>query len=80
MTVKELKELIIESFSPSFGEFILNLSQSNATINLGNVSSKFKYNVNRIKLNNNRVGLLKKAAASKNLISVKGDYSTLVIN
>ncbi len=70
-------ELTIESFTPNFGEFVLNLSNSNATIILGKVLSDFKYNVNRIKLNNKRVG--GKAISTENLIKVNGDYSTIVI-
>jgi len=72
-------ELVIESFNPNFGEFILNLSNSNAILNLGNVASKFKYSVNRVKLDNKRAAFGKENKASNNIIHVKGDYSSIVI-
>jgi hypothetical protein len=43
-------ELTIDSFSPNFGEFVLNLSQSEATIILDDVKTSFKYNINNSKL------------------------------
>ncbi len=72
-------ELTIDSFNPNFGEFVLNLSQSNATIVLGNVPCKFEYNVNRVKLDNKRTGKSNANSSTKNLIKVKGDYSSVVI-
>ncbi|PQJ78667.1 hypothetical protein [Polaribacter porphyrae] len=72
-------ELTIKSFKSDFGEFILNLSQSNAELFLGDVACKYKYNVNRVKLENNRVGVSKKVLASNNLIKINGDYSSIVI-
>ncbi|WP_438978251.1 hypothetical protein, partial [Polaribacter sp.] len=72
-------ELVIESFNPNFGEFILNLSNSNAILNLGNIASKFKYSVNRVKLDNKRAAFGKENKASNNIIHVKGDYSSIVI-
>jgi hypothetical protein len=72
-------ELIINSFNPNFGEFVLNLSQSDATIILGNVPCKFKYNVNRVKLDNKRVAKSNSDVSTKNIIKVSGDYSCIVI-
>ena len=72
-------ELTIDSFSSNFGEFVLNLSQSDATIILGTVPCNFKYNVNRIKLDNKRIGNSKGNTTTKNLVKVNGDYSCLVI-
>ena len=70
-------ELTISSFKPNFGEFLLNLSHTNATIILGNVGSKFKYDVNRVKLENKHTKT--KTTISNNLIKIKGDYSNIVI-
>ena len=72
-------ELTINSFNPNFGELVLNLSQSDAKIILGDVKSKFKYHVNRVKIDNKRAKNTKEDDVSKNLISVHGDYSQLVI-
>ncbi len=72
-------ELTIDSFHPNFGEFTLNLSHSNASIFLQNIPTKFKYNVNRVKLENNRTDLFQKSKTSNNLIKVLGEYSTIVI-
>ncbi|WP_405566349.1 hypothetical protein [Polaribacter sp. Asnod6-C07] len=71
-------ELMIDSFHPNFGEFLLNLSQSNATIILGNVPSKFKYEVNKVKLDNKQV-TKPITKVTNNLIKVTGDYSSIVI-
>lgn len=75
----KLGELTIDSFNPNFGEFILNLSQSDATIILGRVPSKFKYNVNRVKLDNKRAGKSNANSSTKNLITFNGDYSSVLI-
>jgi hypothetical protein len=72
-------ELRIESFNPNFGEFLLNLSQSNATIILGDVASKFKYQVNKVSLNNKRATKSNANSSTKNLITFKGDYSSIVV-
>ncbi|WP_439127656.1 hypothetical protein [Polaribacter sp.] len=72
-------ELTIDSFNPNFGEFILNLSQSDATILLGNIPSNFKYEVNRVKLDNKRNTKLSSNTSTRNLIKINGDYSTIVI-
>ena len=45
-------KLIIDSFNPNFGKFVLNLSQSDATIVLGNVKTNFDYDVKKSKLDN----------------------------
>jgi hypothetical protein len=72
-------ELRIDSFNPNFGKFILNLSQSEATLLLGNIPSKFKYQVNRVKLDNKVAGKSNNSNTTKNLIQVNGDYSTIII-
>ena len=72
-------ELLIESFHPNFGEFVLNLSQSNATLLMGNTKTNFKYKVNKIKLDNKNVVRITKNAPKNNLIKVNGEYSSLVI-
>lgn len=72
-------ELTINSFNPNFGEFVLNLSQSNATIILGAVPCNFEYNVNRMKLDNKRTIKSKGKSSTKNLVKVNGDYSCVVI-
>lgn len=72
-------ELAIHSFNPNFGEFTLQLSQSEATIMLGNVSCNFIYNVNNVKLDNQREGKHTSNTSTKNLIEVNGDYSSVVI-
>ena len=69
-------ELFIDSFNPNFGEFILNLSQSQATLILGDVPSKFKYQVDKVKLENKHT---KKGVPTNNLVKVNGAYSSLVI-
>lgn len=75
----EFGELFIESFNPNFGEFVLNLSQSNATLVLGNIPSKFKYNVNRVKLDNTRKIVPKQNTSSNNLVKIIGEYSSIFI-
>ncbi|WP_159947992.1 hypothetical protein, partial [Polaribacter septentrionalilitoris] len=72
-------ELLIESFHPNFGEFVINLSQSNATLLMGNTKTNFKYKVNKIKLDNKNVVRITKNAPKNNLIKVNGEYSSLVI-
>lgn len=71
--------LTIDSFNTNFGEFVLNLSQSEATVIVGKVPCNFKYNVNRIKLENKRVGNTKANKTTRNLIKVNGDYSSIII-
>lgn len=71
--------VVIDSFKPDFGEFILNLSQSNATLVLGEIASKFQYNVNRVKLNNARSKFSEENKKSNNLVKINGDYSSIVI-
>ncbi|PWG04898.1 hypothetical protein [Polaribacter aquimarinus] len=72
-------KLIIESFHPNFTEFILDLSYSDATITLGKVASRFKYEVNRVKLDNKRTALFSKNKTSNNLVKVLGEYSSIII-
>ena len=72
-------ELSIDGFNSNFGEFLLNLSQSNASINLGDVSSKLKYQVNKVNLENKRAGISNTNSSTKNLIIFKGDYSSILI-
>ncbi|MCI2228014.1 hypothetical protein MC378_02460 [Polaribacter sp. MSW13] len=72
-------ELTINSFNPNFGQFVLNLSQSNATVILGDVLSNFKFNVNKVKLNNQKAGISNINPSNKNIIKVNGDYSQIVI-
>ena len=87
-------ELSIDNFNPNFGEFVLNLSQSDATITLGDVKTSFIYNINRSKLDNKTsLGFLNKVikaneVTSKSILSNKqtknnfklnSDYSTIVI-
>lgn len=68
-------EILVESFSPDFGDFILNLQNSEATLILNGVPAQYNYNVERINLNNTA----KKVTNAKNSIKVNGKYSTLVI-
>jgi len=72
-------ELFIESFNPNFGDFVLNLSQSNATLILGKIASKFDCNVNRVKLNNERSKFSKENIKSNNLVTINGEYSNIII-
>ena len=71
-------ELTIHSFHPNFGEFVLNLSQSNATIILDDVPSKFQYEVNRVKIDNSKKALAKKVS-SENICKITGEYSNIII-
>jgi hypothetical protein len=75
----EFGDLTIEDFNSKFGEFILNLSHSNATLNLVNSNSDFKYNVNNTKVDNNRAEFLNKNNTNNNLIIINSDYSNLLI-
>lgn len=75
----EFGDLTIEDFNSKFGEFILNLSHSNATLNLVNSNSGFKYNVNNTKVDNNRAEFLNKNNTNNNLIIINSDYSNLLI-
>lgn len=72
-------ELLVESFDPNFGEFVLNLSQSNATLILDKIASKFQYNVNRVKLNNERSKFSAENKKSNNLVKINGEYSSIFI-
>ena len=70
--------ILINGFNTNFGDFILNLSQSDATLILGTVPATFQYNVNRVKLENKRAGNAQKKS-TKNHIEINGDYSSIVI-
>ncbi|MFK8060793.1 MAG: hypothetical protein AB8B78_11970 [Polaribacter sp.] len=72
-------ELTINSFNTDFGTFVLNLSHSDATVILGDVGCKFKYNVNKVKLENKQVSNKNKSASKNNLIKLNGDYSQITI-
>ena len=72
-------ELTIDSFHPDFGEFFLNLSQSSAKLNLGEANTKYQYNVNRVKLDNKRVAKSNQTTPTKNLITINGEYSSIII-
>ncbi|QTD38272.1 hypothetical protein JL193_02930 [Polaribacter batillariae] len=72
-------KITVSSFNPNFGEFTLNLSNSEAILNFGEVHSKFKYQVNKVKLNNERVKNLKNNTKTINLLKVNGEYSSIVI-
>ncbi|QNM86555.1 hypothetical protein H9W90_05395 [Polaribacter pectinis] len=72
-------KVTVESFNPNFGEFVLNLSNSEAILNLGEVHSNFKYQVNKVKLNNERVKYFKNNNKTANLLKVNGEYSSIVI-
>ncbi|WP_334057719.1 hypothetical protein [Polaribacter sp. P097] len=68
----------VENFNPNFGNFIINLSQSEAILLLKDVPSKFKYGVNKVKLNN-KATKNPLNATSTNFIKVNGEYSTITI-
>lgn len=68
-------EILIESFDPNFGEFIITLSNSEATLQLNNIPAKYEYSVEKINLENTA----KKSTTSKNKVQVNGKYSTVVI-
>ncbi len=87
-------ELTIDSFHPNFEEFILNLSQTNATIMLGNVKTNFDYDIKTSKLNNSSsLDFINKIVKNydittkstltndniKNTIKLSADYSSIVI-
>ncbi|WP_435416341.1 hypothetical protein [Polaribacter aestuariivivens] len=72
-------KITVGSFNPNFGEFILNLSNSEAILNFGEVHSKFKYQVNKVKLNNERLKNFKNDTKTTNLLKVNGEYSSIVI-
>ena len=75
----EFGKIIIGGFSNNFEELILNLSNSEAEINFGEVHSKIKYNVHKAKLNNQRVKYFKNSETTKNLLKITGEYSTITI-
>ena len=68
----------VENFNPNFGNFIINLSQSEAILLLKDVPSKFKYGVNRVKLNN-KATKNPLNTTTTNFIKVNGEYSTITI-
>lgn len=72
-------KLKVDSFSDNFGEFTLNLSNSEAVLSFGNVPSKITYNVNKVNLNNLRSKDFKNLETTKNLLKVKGEYSSIII-
>jgi hypothetical protein len=72
-------KLSIDSFYPNFGEFTLNVNNSDVALILGDVNSKFKYHINKVKLDNKRTKLLNKNNTENNLIKINGDYSSIVI-
>ena len=68
----------VENFKPNFANFSITLSQSEAILYLNDVPSKFKYQVNKVKLDNKATKNLLNAS-STNVIKVNGDYSTISI-
>lgn len=87
-------ELTIESFNPNFGEFVLNLSQSEVTIILDEVETSFKYQINNSKLDikssgdflnkvikNYKISSKSEITNSKtnNKFILNSDYSSVVI-
>lgn len=68
----------VENFKPNFANFSITLSQSEAILYLNDVPSKFKYQVNKVKLDN-KVTKNPLNASSTNIIKVNGDYSTITI-
>ena len=72
-------ELIIDSFNSNFGEFILNVSQSKATLIFGDTKTAFKYKVNKVNLDNKRAAFLTKNNTKNNTITINGNYSSIRI-
>jgi hypothetical protein len=72
-------ELTIDSFNPNFGEFVLNVNQSNATVILGNVNSTFKHTLNSVRFDTKSLKKSNKNTSTNNIIKVNGDYSQIVI-
>ncbi len=71
--------LTVNDFHSDFGSFTLNLNNSDAILNLRDTKSKFKYQVNKIRLENKRVNVITKNAPKNNIISVSGSYGNLEI-
>ena len=72
-------ELTIKSFTPYFSKFILNVSNTDATLILGKTNSKFNYQINKVQLDNKRETALNKNKSGNNNIEVNGEYSTIII-
>ena len=87
-------ELTINSFNPNFGKFVLNLSNSDASILLGDVKTSFIYNINTSKLDNKTsFGVINKVIKTneisttsnisnentKNKFELNAEYSTIII-
>lgn len=68
----------VENFKPNFANFSITLSQSEAILYLNDVPSKFKYQVNKVKLDN-KAAKNPLNASTTNIIKVNGDYSTITI-
>ena len=52
---------------------------SEAILNLGKTKTNFKYQTNKIKLDNKRVNTITRNAPKDNIINVFGGFSSLVI-
>ncbi|WP_299060827.1 hypothetical protein [uncultured Polaribacter sp.] len=72
-------EITIKGFDVNFEEFVLDLSNSEAVLNFGNVHSKYKYQVNKVNLQNERVKYFKNDATTKNILKVNGQFSSITI-
>lgn len=87
-------ELTIDSFHPNFCDFVLELSQSNAIIILGDVKTNFDYDINTSKLDNkSTLDFMNKIVKNyeistkstiinndvKNNIKLSADYSTIIV-
>lgn len=87
-------ELSIHSFNPNFEKFVLNLSNSDASIILGGVQTSFIYNINTSKLDNktsfgainkviktNEISTTSKLSneKTKNKFELNAAYSTIII-
>ena len=70
-------KLTINNFNDHFGKFNLTVSQSEALLQLLNVSSAFDFQLNKVNLENPKKNSSKNN--SKNVIKIKGDYSNVVI-
>ncbi|WP_158009589.1 hypothetical protein [Tenacibaculum todarodis] len=75
----EFGELTIDNFQSNFGEFNITLMNSEAILNLGKTKTNFKYQTNKIKLDNKRVNTITRNAPKDNVINVFGGFSSLVI-
>ena len=87
-------ELTIHNFNPNFNNFVLNLSNSDASILLGDVKTSFIYNINTSKLDNKTsFGAINKVIKTneisttsnisnentKNKFELNAEYSTIII-